>query len=221
MNPTDPISLTWWGLLVSSFVIGLSGAVMPGPVLAVTITHAAKRGVKAGPLIVLGHGILEASLLVALVLGLGKVLTRPGVMGVVGGVGALILLWMGIGMFRSLPRLTLELSPEDEQRKAGPVRDGFLLSLANPYWALWWATVGLSLTVMAMDSGMGLWGLLVFYLGHISSDLAWYLLVAFLVAKGRRFLSDGIYRGLVGVCAGAILFFAGYFGIFAWQQLAG
>lgn len=214
----DPAGLGAWGLLFTSFVIGLSGAVMPGPVLAVTVSHAARQGVVAGPLVVLGHAILEAALLIALVLGLGPLLTRSGVAGIIGGAGALILVWLAWGMFRSLPRLTLAVEP-GAVRKAGPVCDGFLLSLANPYWSLWWATVGLSLTAMALETPLGWWGLAVFYAGHISSDLIWYLFVALVVAKGRRFINDTAYRWLVGCCAGFLIFFAVYFAWFAWEQL--
>ena len=216
----DPGTLGAWGLLFTSFVIGLSGAVMPGPVLASTVSHAARQGVKAGPLVVLGHAILEAGLLIALVLGLGPLLTRAGVAGFIGGAGALILVWLAWGMFRSLPSLTLAVEA-GAMRASGPVRDGFLLSLANPYWSLWWATVGLSLTTMALETPLGWWGLGVFYVGHISSDLAWFWFVALVVAKGRRFINDTAYRWLVGCCAGFLVFFAVYFAWFAWDQLGG
>lgn len=215
----DPGTLGGWGLLFTSFVIGLSGAVMPGPVLASTVSHAARQGVKAGPLVVLGHAVLEAALLIALVLGLGPLLTRAGVAGAVGGVGALILLWLAWGMFRSVPSLTLDVQP-GEVRATGPVRDGFLLSLANPYWSLWWATVGLSLTTMALETPLGWWGLGVFYLGHISSDMIWFCFVALVVAKGRRFINDTAYRWLVGCCAGFLVVFAVYFAWFAWGQFS-
>jgi threonine/homoserine/homoserine lactone efflux protein len=205
-------------LVATSFVIGFSGAVMPGPVLAVTITHAARQGFKAGPLVTLGHGLLEGAFLLALVAGLGPLLTRPVVSGVVAGVGAVILLWMGAGMLRSLPGLKLDLKT-GAATAAGPVRDGILLSLANPYWSIWWATVGLSLTAMAMASGLGWWGLVLFYLGHISSDLVWYSLVSAVVSKGRRFITDKVHRVVVGVCAVFLLGFAVYFGIFSWDKL--
>jgi threonine/homoserine/homoserine lactone efflux protein len=35
-------------IFVSSFIIGLSGAMIPGPLLAVTIRHASIRGFSAG-----------------------------------------------------------------------------------------------------------------------------------------------------------------------------
>lgn len=219
-------SLGLAGLFVTSFVIGLSGAVMPGTVLAVTILHSARLGFKAGPLVILGHAILEGSLVVALVLGLGGVLNQPLVSGAIGGVGSLILLWMAWGMLRSLPGLQLALepgaaAPAGLKSSAAPVRDGLLLSLANPYFLLWWATVGLGLITMTMQMGLGALGLLVFYLGHICADLSWYSLVSLVVTKGRRWLSDRLHRRVVGACALCLLGFGVYFGVFAWRQIWG
>ena len=69
------------GIFITSFLVGLSGALMPGPVLTVTISQVASRGFLAGPLIVLGHGILELSLVAAVTLGLGRFITAEPVIG--------------------------------------------------------------------------------------------------------------------------------------------
>ena len=219
----DAASLGFWGLLTTSFVIGLSGALMPGPMLTAAINHAARQGTRVGPLMVAGHGILEGFLVVGLIFGLGAFLARPLVMALVGGAGAVILAWMAWGMFRSLPGLSLDLSPDKagaSGRAVVPLRDGVLLSAANPYFIIWWATVGLSMVTMAMESDLGVAGAFVFYGGHLGADFIWYLLVAFLVANGRRFINDTVYRAMVGVCAAALVLFAGYFGWFAYQQMS-
>jgi threonine/homoserine/homoserine lactone efflux protein len=214
----DPAGLTLGGLVLTSFVLGLSGAVIPGPVMAVTIGHSARLGIKAGPLVVLGHAVLEGGLFLALAAGLGGILVRPEVAGTVGAVGALILIWMAVGMLRSLPGLKLDWSAGGG-RAAAPVRDGFLLTLANPSWSLWWSTVGLSLMAMVLKSDLAWLGLAALFIGHIGSDLAWYLLVSMVVAKGRRWLTDRLHRWVVGACAIFLLGFAVYFGLFALRQL--
>src|SRR5208337_2637542 len=97
------------GIAVTSFLVGLSGAMMPGPVLTVTIGETAARlrpdtpglngraqvrGALAGPLIVLGHGILEVLLVAAVVLGLGRLLRLGPVIGTVALLGGAVLTWM-------------------------------------------------------------------------------------------------------------------------------
>jgi len=79
-------------IFISSFIIGLSGALMPGPVLTVAISETTRRGFWAGPLIVLGHAILEVTLLALLVLGFADLIRKPGLMGVVGIAGGAVLL---------------------------------------------------------------------------------------------------------------------------------
>ena len=51
MSPPDSIAVLF-GIFATSFVIALSGALMPGPVLTVTISESTKRGFWAGPLII-------------------------------------------------------------------------------------------------------------------------------------------------------------------------
>lgn len=197
-------------IFVTSFVIAMSGAMMPGPLLTATISESAQRGAWAGPLIVLGHGILEFALVVALYLGLAPYLANDLTVGIVAVVGCAILLWMAWCMFRSLPSLTLAIKPEAMQGGKAIVAKGVLLSLANPYWTVWWATIGLGYILSSMKQGIA--GLTAFYVGHILADLAFYAAVSIAIHKGKGLMSDRLYRGIVGGCAVMLVVFAIYFG---------
>jgi len=203
-------------IFATSFVIALSGALMPGPLLTITLSESARRGFHAGPLIVLGHGILELFLLLLLLFGLAPILKNDQVIGSVGVVGAVVLIWMAIGMIRSLPSLSLE-GAFKESKSNNPVWAGILMSLANPYWIIWWATIGLGYILYSLT--VGLLGVTAFFAGHILADLAWYAAVSFAVARGRRFMSDRIYKGVIACCALALLGFAIYFGLSGAQRL--
>jgi threonine/homoserine/homoserine lactone efflux protein len=204
------------GIFATSFVIALSGALMPGPVLTVTISESTKRGFWAGPLIILGHGILELALVVLLLLGLGPYLSKDIVFGVVGVCGAAILMWMALGMFRSIPSLKLNLEP-GEEAGGNPVRSGVLMSLANPYFTIWWATIGVGYIVYAMKFGAV--GVIAFFAGHISADFAWYSVVSFTISRGRSLISDGLYKRIIGFCASGLVIFSGWFGYMGVQKL--
>ena len=201
-------------IFFSSFVIALSGAMMPGPLLTATISESTRHGAKAGPLLILGHGILEILLVTALLLGLAPLLKRDSVFIVVAGAGSIVLLWMAITMFRSLPRLRVEWDAESSGQNRLVV-NGILLSLANPYWTIWWASIGLGYILYSRQFGYP--GVFCFFLGHIAADLGWYTVVALVVGRGRRFFSDRLYRTVLGTCAALLVVFAGYF---AWSGMS-
>ncbi len=209
---------TLFTIFASSFVIALSGALMPGPLLTATISESSRYGFFTGPLLIAGHAILELALVGAILLGLAPFLQRPEVFVATALSGAAILTWMAFGMFRSLPALTLS-RPADPRRRNHPMISGILMSAANPYWILWWATIGLGYILYSWR--FGLRGVVFFFAGHILADLAWYSLVAATVAGGRQFLSDRLYRGLIAVCAVLLVVFAGYFAYAGFEKLTG
>lgn len=198
---------------------------MPGPLTTLAMEQSSRRGAGAGLAVALGHSLLELVTVIALALGLGQVLGQPAVAGGVGLVGAVVLAWMGWGTVRSAPAVaaaSVGLSakasvttaapapPETRQPRrllavpgevmalpAGAMAKGIVVSLANPYWSLWWATIG--------TTYLGLWGgtrpasLAAFYLGHISSDILWLGLLSLGVARGVRYLSARAYRDVLVV----------------------
>ncbi|MCX7919742.1 MAG: LysE family translocator [bacterium] len=197
-------------IFFGSFIIGLSGAMMPGPMFTVTISHAAKQGVIAGPLVVLGHAILESALVLAVGFGLGKLLLIKSVTAVIGIFGGAILLWMGFGMIRNVKSLTLSFSISQPKNTSRSIIDGIITSLANPYWFIWWASIGLALILKAWDIGM--LGLIFFFFGHIASDFAWYTAVSTAVAAGKKIMNDIAYRVMIGICGIILIGFGFYFG---------
>ncbi|MCX6997205.1 MAG: LysE family transporter [Kiritimatiellaeota bacterium] len=199
-------------LFWSAFVIGLSGAMAPGPVLTATISEVLKRGFRAGPLIVLGHALLELALLGAVIAGLSVWITRPAVLGALGVGGGLLLAVLGVHMMATSKKMAwAALNTRAEARAAirGPVLTGILTSLSTPLWALWWATIGLNYAALALKQGLP--GLTAFYSGHILADLAWYSLVALAVASGRRICPPHVYRILFLLCGLALTGLGGYF----------
>lgn len=186
----------------SAFIVGFSGALVPGPLSAMTVAESARRGFRAGPLLTLGHAIAEVAIVGALAVGLSRVFQAPLVSGGIALIGGVVLLWMGAGMARDAlnGRFSLSVAGESGAPVAATadVRTGLLVSVANPYWILWWATVGAAYVVMALK--LGVIGLAAFYIGHIMSDLSWNSLLAFVVSSGRRVINDRLYRGVLVAC---------------------
>ncbi len=204
-----PVSLFF--IFGTSFVVGLSGAAMPGPLLALNISEAARRGFWAGPLLIVGHAIIELVLVIALAWGLSQILGNNLVAGIIGVVGGLFLMWMSFSLFRQAQHQVLPMAddPQEGTSTRRLVLAGVLVSVANPFWLLWWATVGTTYLLWSLT--VGIIGVALFYVGHILSDFSWYSLVSLLIAKGRRLMSNRVYRGLLAVCGVALLGLGGYF----------
>ncbi len=196
---------TWW-------IIGFSGAMMPGPVTTVIVTESARRGFWIGPLVTLGHVLVELAIVIGLVFGLDDILKNTSVAGAIGLVGGLFLLWMGSGIVRGAVtgKVKLDLNAESGSRVGNsPVAAGVLTSLSNPYMLLWWSTVG-TLWLITFR-GFGAIGVAAFYFGHTLADWAWNCLVALVISTGRRFLGDRVYRGLLLVCGLFLVLLSLYF----------
>lgn len=189
-------------LFATSLAVGFSGALMPGPLVTADIAGAARDGFWVGPALSLGHALAEAAVVVGLALGLGRLLKNRWVSGAIGVVGGLFLLWMGWdigwGAWSGAVGLDLAAAGGAVQPSWTPVLTGIVVSLTNPYWIMWWATVGASYVLLGLREGSA--GLVSVYLGHILSDVSWLILVAFVVSTGRTLMTDAIYRGILLVC---------------------
>lgn len=185
--------------------MAFSGAMMPGPLLTVTISESSTRGITAGPLLIAGHAILELLLVFALILGLGPFLENQIFFLVIAFLGGAIMVWMAWGMFRSLPTLTINQTVVGV-KKNNLLLSGALMSLANPYWIIWWATIGLGYILQSQKQGIV--GIVFFFAGHILGDLIWYSAISIAVSKGKRLFTDKVYRILIGVCGVFLVGFA-------------
>ncbi len=200
-----------------SFITALSGALMPGPLLTVTIAQTARRGFVASVLLVIGHSILELMLVVGLWFGLGHFLKIRPVIGTITVVGGAMLLWMGWGMIRDARRGVLDIgltasdgaSPAKTGILQNPVIAGMLVSISNPYWVIWWATIGL--TFFAALSQNAVTTIAAFYFGHITGDIVWYLALGMAVSTGRKLLNPKVYGMIVQACGVFLLFLGSSF----------
>lgn len=204
------MSLELIGILGSAFLVGLTGAVAPGPLLALDIRESVRLGVRAGVLVSTGHAVADLAMVMALAVGISRIVDTDLALAVMGPVGGGFLLWMGWSMARNVPA-TAPWSDGHAQPAARstayPLLGGALVSVANPFWLLWWLTVGSTFLVSASPQGTA--GTYTFYVGHILADYVWYIAVAAALGSGRRFMSDGVYRmvmlisalllGLVGI----------------------
>lgn len=195
-------------LAIESFVVGFSGAIVPGPVFIATIAHSVQRGYISGPLVVLGHILIEIPMILALYLGLNFILGSYYARVIIGIAGGLFLLWMSLDLFKFSKIASFRRSSELSKvalMKHGPILSGLTLSLVNPYFFIWWATVGNNFAFRGLEIA-GIIGLMVFMISHWMSDLSWYTMISSTVAKGKIWLNDQSYKLIISFCAFFLMF---------------
>ena len=198
-------------IFTTSFVVALSGALMPGPVLALTISGVAQRGFRAAPLIIAGHALLELALVLALVFGLSRFIDSDFIASIIGIVGGSVLIGIGVMTVVKGRKTANPLSspPTYATRDHMLVVSGIVMSISNPYWFLWWATIGITYLLWSLKLGAA--GVATFFTGHMLGDFSWYALVALVLTKGMRFISDKVYRWMLIVCGVALVGLGTYF----------
>jgi len=193
----------------SSFMIALSGALVPGPLFTITVSESARRGASTGPFLILGHAILEILIIILILSGLSPLLKHETTRYIISLVGGSMLVLMGIMILKDLRSVRLDLSAEQRKKEMNLVLTGIVGSLANPYWIIWWATIGLGYLVSSMKYGIA--GVVVFFLGHIFADLAWYSVISYAVARGRKVMGENTYKTVLAICAVFLILFGAWF----------
>lgn len=197
-------------LLGTFFVISMTGALSPGPLTTMAIVEGPRRGRWSGWWLSLGHGLVEGAYvaIIALLLWIGRdaLLQQPAVAGIVALVGGAFLVWMGweMGLAAWRHQLSLDQAAAQEAR-FGLVPTGALVSLSNPYWWIWWALI--SPLYIRQSFAWGVAGLVILYVVHWMIDLGWLTGLGWLSGSGRRIFSPRVYRWVMIVCGGALLFF--------------
>ncbi len=192
--------------LLGAAVISLSGVMMPGPMSAVT----AGRGSTdpgAGALVAAGHGAVEIPLIILYYSGLGAFGAAVGGAGrtVLGAAGGIVIVFMALRMIAG----RAAGAGRDVTRHGNAFTDGVILTAANPYFYLWWISVGGALVARA--SGFGTAGLGAFITVHWLCDLGWSWTLSALSYRGTRFFGRSFQKGLFIVMGMLLLFFGARF----------
>ncbi len=151
---------------------------------------------KTGYLAIIGHAILEVVLIVLIFLGLNRLFASTIASIVISFIGGALLLFFGItGVIDILKKkVSIEVDEASKVNSDGRVIvDGLLLSGSNPYFIIWWTTIGIVLLFEAYNA-FGVIGVIVFTIGHLLADLSWYMFVSGLISKSRGFLPQKSYR---------------------------
>ncbi|MCJ7657133.1 MAG: LysE family translocator [Candidatus Atribacteria bacterium] len=187
--------------LLEAVLISLSGVIAPGPVTAVTVSKGTKSP-HAGAMIALGHGIVEIPLMILMLYGFGDILKITYIKAIIGLLGGLFLLKMGLGLLKGIKQTKID----SVNGPSSPLMAGIILTLANPYFLVWMATIGSILIFRSY--AFGLLGVTIFMVAHWSCDFLWLYFLSALSFKGGQFFGKRLQQVLFIICGVFLLFFS-------------
>ena len=176
-------------ILLSVVVISLSGVMMPGPMFAVTLAKSFKSPF-AGARIALGHAVVEVPVILLIYFGFAQIFEDNLVQIILSLAGGAMIVWLGVAMFRARARVVRE----GKDLSYSAFTAGIITSGLNPFFLLWWATVGSLLVVRFLEFGLG--GLAIFTISHWLVDLVWLSFVSVLVYRTHRFWGKRFQEGV-------------------------
>ena len=171
-------------------VISASGVMAPGPLFAANISYGLREGAKSGIKMAMGHTIVEFPLVILLGIGVFSLETFPEFRITISIVGAITLFVFALVQIRTVLQNNKNITSTP---KHGPLVTGIILSALNPFFIIWWLTIGFKL----ISDAMLIWafsGIVIVFFLHIWMDFAWLGGISFLASKSSKILSNRNYK---------------------------
>jgi threonine/homoserine/homoserine lactone efflux protein len=193
--------------------ISVSGVLSPGPLFFANLIYGSKEGFYSGVKIASGHTIVELLLVILLAAGifgfssfkLAGESTR--IIGLVGGTAIII---FSISQITDIIKRRRNTDVANDKNKSSysyfsrisnkgrrlerPFIIGLTFSALNPFFIIWWLTVGLKLISDSVSLFGIVEGILILFSLHIWMDYAWLSVTAYLMSKGRLILKERLYQ---------------------------
>ena len=197
--------------LLLGFSVGLTGALVPGPMLFATIEISLKKGWLAGPQVVFGHVMVEVVLYILILFGAAS-LVGSGIISAIFLIGGLSLLVFGLLTLkdaRAAASAQISQDPSGLKLTSSPTLIGLITSVSNPYFWIWWLTAGGALVLKEYE--LGIIFAMAYMLGHWTADLGWFTVVSGSFGRGKTLLSQQMHRYILYTCGIFLVIFGLYF----------
>ncbi len=213
--------MSLFDLFIYVVLISSSGALSPGPLTVATVRYSLDYGKRAGLLISFGHMMFEFPLVIAISIGMFSFINDPLVKFSIGLAGSIALIFFGLievhSFFKKRRQPDEFLNSMNGKRDSiirgkGVIRAilvGFIFTSLNPYFIVWWMSIGLTLIVNFLAYA-SLIGVLLMYVFHVWIDYAWLGLISYATYSGKRFLKS-IHIRIISFILSLVIIFLGVY----------
>lgn len=192
--------------VVTVIVLTASGALAPGPLFFVTVSHGARSGAKSGFVFSIAHTLVEFTLVMLLAGGLLTVANEPVVKLTVGVAGGVVLLVFGALQIRGAIKSRFDESGSEGVATRNLLLIGLVFTGLNPFFVVWWLTVGASLILVALEIA-SFAGVVFMYGCHVWMDYVWLTVVAHFSKMGTNVVGLKWYRIVMAVFGAVLIYF--------------
>ena len=183
----------FFSFAIMVIAISASGVMSPGPLFSANIIYGIREGKIAGLKIAVGHTIVEFPLIIFLGTGILTSNILPEFRIIVAIIGALGLFGFAGLQIRGILQKKFQRNLKPTR---GPILAGIFLSALNPFFNIWWLTIGFKLITESIEL-WGFFGIIILFLVHIWMDYVWLYIVAFFASKTSNLLSNRNYKILI------------------------
>jgi threonine/homoserine/homoserine lactone efflux protein len=196
--------------------LSASGVLSPGPLFITNLIYGSKHGLRAGIKIALGHTIVEFPLIIFLALALFRFLPLNldnESLRIIGLIGGVAIIFFSISQISDVIKKGRVVARDNKNKKhdnsnhflsrinkkkklteGGPLILGIIFSALNPFFLVWWLTVGLKLISDSLYLFGIVAGLIFLFSFHIWMDYAWLGVTSYMIYKGRSILKEKFYQ---------------------------
>lgn len=191
-----------FGLTV--IIVSTSGVLSPGPLFITNLLYGSKYGYKAGLKCSYGHTIVELPLILLLAFGVLSLEVFPSFKPAISIIGGITLMAFAIMQVLAAIR---KKNQDAIKTRHGPLLMGIIFSALNPFFIIWWLTIGMKMITDALLLA-SMFGLAFMFLAHIWMDYAWLTSIAHMGRKGVSIIGNRYYSLLL-LGLSVVLFYLG------------
>jgi threonine/homoserine/homoserine lactone efflux protein len=208
-------SMTLVEMGLQIILVSVSGVFSPGPLLFANLALSKYGGCWSGIKIAIGHTIIE--LPVIILLSLPFVVFSPvnmifSIMKIISFIAGAFLIVFGI--FYVVRIIRANDSPHSDiysYRIENPYLAGIMFTSLNPFFIVWWTTVGVKLISDSISLLGHPAGIAFLFFVHIWMDYAWLGLSSYLAIRGFNILRSEYHRYITMLLTVPLFYYGIYF----------
>ena len=121
--------------LILGFTVGISAAIIPGPMMFATIGASFHKGWRAGPSIFMGHALVEFVFFIVILIGASSFLNQL-IISYLAITGGFVMVVFGLFMIKKAKEastMDISISASSLNLSSGPMSSGIITSALNPF----------------------------------------------------------------------------------------